>query len=144
MARLTSAKRSKMPASKFAGPGKSFPINDPEHARLAIGGATRSEDAGNISAGTAARIKSAARAELGDSAPGNGTAPKRRIPDKPAMSPKGRDIAGIGGNPPDTIGSSRAGARDGLGSGKGGLAVHSSLAGHNVDGYEPQHSSKTR
>jgi len=38
----------------------------------------------------------------------------------------------------------RMGARDGLGRGKGGLAIHSSLAGHNIEGYEPAHSSKIR
>lgn len=55
---------SKVPGQK-AGPNGSFPIGDKKHARLAIGGATRSEHAGNISAATAAKIKSAARAKLG-------------------------------------------------------------------------------
>jgi hypothetical protein len=50
---------------KKAGPNKSFPIGDKKHARLAIGGATRSERAGNISASTAASIKAKARAKLG-------------------------------------------------------------------------------
>ena len=65
MAKLTAAARKKIPAGKFAGPGRSFPINDPTHARLAISGATRSERAGNISASTAGRIKSKARKKLG-------------------------------------------------------------------------------
>lgn len=47
-----------------AGPNGSFPIGDAKHARMAIGGATRSERAGNISAATAASIKSKARAKL--------------------------------------------------------------------------------
>lgn len=55
---------SKVPGKK-AGPNGSFPIGDKKHARLAIGGATRSEHAGNISASTAAKIKARARAELG-------------------------------------------------------------------------------
>lgn len=63
--KLTSAKRKKMPKSSFAGPGRSFPISDKTHARLAISGATRSERAGNISASTAASIKAKARAKLG-------------------------------------------------------------------------------
>lgn len=63
--KLTAAARKKIPAGKFAGPGRSFPVNDPTHARMAIGGATRSERAGNISASTAARIKSKARKKLG-------------------------------------------------------------------------------
>lgn len=49
---------------KKAGPNGSFPIGDKKHARLAIGGATRSERAGNISAPEAAKIKGAARAVL--------------------------------------------------------------------------------
>jgi len=64
MARLKASTRRSMPKSEFAGKGRSFPINDKTHARLAISGATRSERAGNISAGTEARIKSKARAKL--------------------------------------------------------------------------------
>ena len=105
MANLTAARRKSMSKKSFAGPGKSFPINDPEHARLAIGGATRSERAGNISASEAASIKAKARAKLGDS----DDSPKR----------------------------SRPGARDGMGRGKGGLAVHSSAAGANLDSDKP-------
>lgn len=61
---LTAAIRKKMPASAFAGPGTSFPINDANHARLAISGATRSMHAGNISAEEAASIKAKARQKL--------------------------------------------------------------------------------
>jgi len=63
--KLTSGKRTKMPKSSFAGPGKSFPVNDKNHQRLAISGATRSYNAGNISKGTENRIKSKARGLLG-------------------------------------------------------------------------------
>lgn len=56
-------KPSNVPGPK-AGPNNSFPIGDAKHARLAIGGATRSENAGNISAGTAAHIKAQAREKL--------------------------------------------------------------------------------
>lgn len=62
---LSAPIRKRMPKSSFAGPGRSFPISDPTHARLAISGATRSMHAGNISAGTAAKIKAKARAKLG-------------------------------------------------------------------------------
>ena len=55
---------SKVPGKK-AGPNGSFPIGDKKHARLAIGGATRSERAGNISVATENKIKAAARAKLG-------------------------------------------------------------------------------
>jgi hypothetical protein len=60
--------------SDFQGGGpkgaKSFPIGDKKHARLAIGGATRSERAGNISPAKEAQIKAAARAKLGDTLAG--------------------------------------------------------------------------
>ena len=64
MSNLTAAKRKKMPKAEFAGPGHSFPINDANHARLAIGGATRSANAGNISQSEASHIKARARAKL--------------------------------------------------------------------------------
>ncbi len=61
---LTPKIRKGMPSGEFAGPDKSFPINDAEHARLAIGGASRAEHAGNISESTADKIKGEARAKL--------------------------------------------------------------------------------
>lgn len=72
MAKLTMAKRNKMPANQFAGGGpkgsKGFPMPDKEHARLAISGATRSARAGNISPSKEASIKARARKMLGTSA----------------------------------------------------------------------------
>ncbi len=64
MTKLTTRKRKAMPKKDFAGPGKSFPISDKTHARLAVSGATRSERAGNISASEAAKIKAKARKRL--------------------------------------------------------------------------------
>lgn len=65
MGLLTAKVRKKMPSQEFAQPkSKGFPINDPTHARLAISGATRSENAGNISPSTAAAIKAKARKKL--------------------------------------------------------------------------------
>jgi hypothetical protein len=69
--KLTAADRKAMPKKEFAGPGRSFPIGDKTHARLAISGATRSERAGNISEGTADKIKAKARAKLGEGRGGN-------------------------------------------------------------------------
>lgn len=37
MAKLSAAARRKLPASDFAGPGRSFPIPDKGHARAALG-----------------------------------------------------------------------------------------------------------
>lgn len=74
MAVLTAAKRRAMPKKDFAGGGpkgsKGFPMNDPTHARMAISGATRSYNAGNISKSKEESIKSRARAKLGDTIAG--------------------------------------------------------------------------
>lgn len=60
--------KSKLKPSKVkgekAGPNGSFPVGDRKHARLAIGGATRSYNAGNISKTTEERIQARARAKL--------------------------------------------------------------------------------
>lgn len=64
MAKLSTEQRARMSPSEFAGPDRSFPVNDAKHARLAISGATHSEHAGNISAAQAERIKARARAKL--------------------------------------------------------------------------------
>jgi hypothetical protein len=75
MATLSSQDRKEMPKKEFAGPGRSFPISDPNHARLAISGATRSERAGNISSSEEASIKAKARAKLGGKEGGKSEAP---------------------------------------------------------------------
>jgi hypothetical protein len=36
MAKLKAAQRNKLPAKDFAGPGRSFPVNDVNHARNAL------------------------------------------------------------------------------------------------------------
>lgn len=61
MARLTAAARNALPASAFAGPNRTFPINDKTHAEQAERMVGRSKKAGNISAGTASRIKGKAK-----------------------------------------------------------------------------------
>jgi hypothetical protein len=67
--KLTAAARHSKPRSSFAGGGpkgkEGFYIGDKSHARAAISGATRSANAGNISASEASRIKAKARAKLG-------------------------------------------------------------------------------
>jgi hypothetical protein len=55
--------KSDVPGRK-AGPNGSFPVGDAKHARLAIGGATRSYNAGNISKPEEEHIKKIARALL--------------------------------------------------------------------------------
>jgi hypothetical protein len=58
-----------MPASQFAGPGRSFPVPDANHARLALSGASRSEAVGNITPSQKATIDAKAKAKLGDTHP---------------------------------------------------------------------------
>lgn len=62
--KLTASKRKRMPKGDFAGPGRSFPVNDRLHAKLAISGATRAERVGHISESEEAHIKARARAKL--------------------------------------------------------------------------------
>ena len=65
MAIIKSAMRNAMPASEFGQPAtRGFPMNNKVHDRMAISGATRSQNAGNISASTADRIKAEARSKL--------------------------------------------------------------------------------
>jgi len=63
--KLTTKQRSKIPAKEFAGPGKSFPIENKSHARNAISGAARSEKAGNISKAEEKKIVAKAEKKLG-------------------------------------------------------------------------------
>ena len=52
MAKLTAAQRNALPDSAFAGPDRSYPINDPNHARNAL-----SRAAQNASPAQEAKIK---------------------------------------------------------------------------------------
>ena len=64
MSKLTTAERKKLAPKQFAGPNKSFPIEDANHARKAIQLAPRSEKAGNISKSQETAIVRKARAAL--------------------------------------------------------------------------------
>jgi hypothetical protein len=59
MARLTAAQRKALPASDFAGPNRSFPVQDADHARAAL------MLAGHAPASYRTHIMNAARAKLG-------------------------------------------------------------------------------
>lgn len=48
MPKLTPEARKELPVKDFAGPNRSFPIENKSHARDAVSGAARSFDAGNI------------------------------------------------------------------------------------------------
>src|SRR5690349_14784322 len=62
--KLSTNQRARLPAASFAGPGRSFPVNDENHARLAIAMAPKSEHAGNITPEQAQAIQAKARAKL--------------------------------------------------------------------------------
>lgn len=65
MAKLTAAARKKLPASKFAGPDKSYPVNDASHAANAKARATQAVKAGRMSKAQEAKIDARANKVLG-------------------------------------------------------------------------------
>ena len=64
MARLTAAARKKIPAKKFAGPNRSFPIENRSHAIAALRDVERSVEAGHITEAEAAKIRGRAHRML--------------------------------------------------------------------------------
>lgn len=71
MAKLTAGKRNKLPSSSFAGPGRSYPVNDKPHARNAKARASEMEHKGKISASEEAHIDAKADRVLGKKRPNN-------------------------------------------------------------------------
>lgn len=65
MAKLTTTKRNKLPAKAFAGPDRSYPVNDASHARNAKARASQAANAGRMSKAEESRIDRKADAELG-------------------------------------------------------------------------------
>lgn len=64
MSKLTTKQRNKLPDSAFAGPGRSYPINNPAHAANAKARATQAVNAGTLSASSASKIKAKANKVL--------------------------------------------------------------------------------
>lgn len=56
MARLSAAKRRTLPTRDFAGPGRSYPVNDAAHARNAKARASEMRKKGRLSSAQEARI----------------------------------------------------------------------------------------
>lgn len=56
MARLSAAKRRTLPKRDFAGPGRSYPVNDAAHARNAKARASEMRKKGRLSKAAEARI----------------------------------------------------------------------------------------
>lgn len=67
MSKLTSKERNSLPDPAFAGPGRSYPVENASHAANAKARATQQVNAGNLSPSTAAKIKAKANRVLGKS-----------------------------------------------------------------------------
>lgn len=65
MAKLTTAERKKIPTSKFAGPDRSYPVQDKAHAANAKARSTQAVNAGRMSPATKAKIDAKANKVLG-------------------------------------------------------------------------------
>lgn len=64
MAKLTTKARKALPKGDFAGPDRSYPINDKRHAANAKARATQMVKKGKLSPAAAAKIKAAANRKL--------------------------------------------------------------------------------
>ena len=67
MSKLNAAARKKLPASAFAGPDRSYPVNDRAHAANAKARASQAVNAGRMSKSTEAKIDAKANRVLGRS-----------------------------------------------------------------------------
>lgn len=65
MSKLTSKERKSLPASKFAGADRSYPVDTKNRAANAKARATQAVKAGRMSESTAEKIKSKANKKLG-------------------------------------------------------------------------------
>ncbi len=64
MARLTAAARKALPKADFAGPGRSYPVQDKAHAAAAKGRATSAVKAGRMSVTEEKKIDAKANKRL--------------------------------------------------------------------------------
>lgn len=65
MAKLKAAARNALPNSKFAGPDRSYPVNDKAHAANAKARASQQVKAGNLSPSAKKKIDAKANKVLG-------------------------------------------------------------------------------
>ena len=72
MAKLDAAERNKLPAKDFAGPARSYPVEDKSHAINAKARAKQALDNGRISSAQYGKIRAKANARLGKSADDDG------------------------------------------------------------------------
>lgn len=64
MAKLTTKARNALPKAAFAGPDRSYPVENKSHARNALARASQQEKAGNLSHGQAQKIAAKANKVL--------------------------------------------------------------------------------
>lgn len=77
MSKLTASERKKIPGKEFAGPDRSFPIEDKSHAEAAIRDAPIALHAGSIDATEEHEITARAREKLGKRHPSTREAVRR-------------------------------------------------------------------
>ncbi len=65
MSKLTTNQRNNLPASAFAGPGRTYPVNDRAHAANAKARAVQQGNAGNLAPAEVAKVITAANRKLG-------------------------------------------------------------------------------
>lgn len=65
MAKLTTKERKKIPTNKFAGPDRSYPVEDKSHARAAKSRASEMEHKGKLSPSDKSKIDAKADKVLG-------------------------------------------------------------------------------
>lgn len=65
MPKLTTKQRKNLPDSEFAGPDRSYPVNDKNHARAAKSRASEMENKGKLSPAQKAKIDAKADKVLG-------------------------------------------------------------------------------
>jgi len=66
MAKLSKSERDSLPKSDFAGPGRSYPIEDKEHGRKAIQLGAKAVKAGTLSSSEYSHIKSEVHSKYKD------------------------------------------------------------------------------
>jgi len=65
MAKLTAKQRNNLPVSEFAGPDKSYPVNDRSHAANAKARAEQQYEKGNLSKAERDKIDARANKKMG-------------------------------------------------------------------------------
>lgn len=66
MSKLSAKERNSLPSGDFAGPDRSYPVNDANHARNALARASEMYNKGRLSEAQYAKIKAKAKARLGE------------------------------------------------------------------------------